>query len=206
MNFWMDVYTFWLQAGWFVWPLFLLAVVSWSWLSTLFFKLNSRRFRSSRYEREVSRRIAQGCKSKDIVTWMMRQKGIVPRLVSYVFRGNSKDQHSVISRYREASESEVNCIRNELVVLSALVKAAPLLGLLGTVAGMIETFAGLDAVEGMEGITAGLAKALLTTQLGLLIALPGIFGLGLLRRKLDRFILELNRFRLQINSLCPEKM
>jgi biopolymer transport protein ExbB len=72
-----------------------------------------------------------------------------------------------------------------------LVAVAPLLGLLGTVLGMIETFHAL--VQGNVEMTAKLADgihiALYTTQAGLVAALPGVFALahlGHLRRAIDK--------------------
>lgn len=80
----------------------------------------------------------------------------------------------------------------------ALVLIAPLLGLLGTVAGMIETF---DALAEMAlfrqsgGIAGGIAKALFTTQLGLAVAIPGYFLLAVLERRQRRLESELLRLQ-----------
>jgi biopolymer transport protein ExbB len=72
------------------------------------------------------------------------------------------------------------------VALRAFVVAAPLLGLLGTVTGMMETFGSLGEgalyVQG-GGIAAGVSEALLTTQMGLAVALPGLFLGHLLDRR-----------------------
>lgn len=70
-------------------------------------------------------------------------------------------------------------------LVRGLVTVAPLLGLLGTVSGMIETF---DALADMAlftqsgGVAGGVSQALLTTQVGLTVAVPGL----LLGRALDR--------------------
>lgn len=62
-------------------------------------------------------------------------------------------------------------------VILAFVAAAPLLGLLGTVSGMIETFHALTEmalVSETGGISGGISEALVTTQMGLAIAIPGM--------------------------------
>ena len=67
-----------------------------------------------------------------------------------------------------------------------VVAVAPLLGLLGTVSGMIETFASLgdNALFSQSGgIAGGISQALLTTQFGLAIAIPGLVLRGLLDRR-----------------------
>ena len=63
-------------------------------------------------------------------------------------------------------------------LLGTAVLLAPLLGLLGTVVGMIETFSSLsdaDLFSSSGGIAGGLSQALVTTQFGLVVAIPGIF-------------------------------
>ncbi len=75
----------------------------------------------------------------------------------------------------------------------AIVVVAPLLGLLGTVIGMIETFESLQdsaLFSQSGGIAGGISQALITTQMGLVVAIPGL----LLGKKLDRKEESLNGF------------
>ncbi|MBX3465783.1 MAG: MotA/TolQ/ExbB proton channel family protein [Planctomycetes bacterium] len=79
-----------------------------------------------------------------------------------------------------------------------VVAVAPLLGLLGTVSGMIELFDSLGtgtfhAQEG--GIAGGISEALFTTQLGLGVAIPGYFATRLLDRRAARLRAELDELR-----------
>lgn len=72
------------------------------------------------------------------------------------------------------------------VLTSTVVAVAPLLGLLGTVSGMIETFASLGDMtlySQSGGIAGGISQALLTTQFGLTVAIPGLILRGLLERR-----------------------
>jgi biopolymer transport protein ExbB/TolQ len=71
------------------------------------------------------------------------------------------------------------------VLVTSIAVTAPLLGLLGTVSGMIDTFdaLGSDMMSAQTGgIAAGIAEALLATEMGLCVAIPGM----LLGRLLDR--------------------
>ena len=74
-------------------------------------------------------------------------------------------------------------LRHDILILSALTAVAPLIGLLGTVRGMVGTFSAVSQVAGDTGteVAAGISQALLTTQFGLVIALPGVFGVSRLR-------------------------
>ena len=201
-----EIIDFWSRAGWYAVPLLAVSILCWFWLINLYLKLNQSEFRTSHYEHEMTDRLVRGESRQSIIEWMVSQKGIVPGIISYVFSGSDRSRSTVEGRYTEAAESEIRSIEKEFSVLNALIKAAPLLGLLGTVAGMVETFTALCGVTDMETMTSGISKALLTTQLGLLIALPGVFGLVYLKRKFQRFVLELSRLQFHINALCREEV
>lgn len=89
-----------------------------------------------------------------------------------------------------------NHIRGYRRVISSLCAIAPLLGLLGTVSGMIETFASLvtmDLFAQSGGVGGGISEALISTQMGLIIAVPGIVAGRLLQRKEERLVDEMHR-------------
>ena len=84
-------------------------------------------------------------------------------------------------------------IKKYATLVKTIVVLAPLIGLLGTVMGMIETF---DALQNSamfsqgDSISGGISKALFTTELGLVVAVPGLIFGKILDRKEDRFALE----------------
>lgn len=84
------------------------------------------------------------------------------------------------------------------VLVKTIVSITPLLGLLGTVGGMIETF---DSLRDMElftqtgGIAGGISQALVTTQFGLAVAIPGLLVNGYLNRKKLRIEMDLAQIK-----------
>jgi len=85
-----------------------------------------------------------------------------------------------------------------LWILETIVTAAPLLGLLGTIIGMMDSFkligsAGLLNVHGSDGVTAGVAQALIATAIGIFIAIYSLFAFNYFSRKQDQAIDELER-------------
>lgn len=75
-------------------------------------------------------------------------------------------------------------VERRLPFIGVLAGAAPLAGLLGTVSGMLVTFSGLataSEAQPIDRISVGISEALITTQAGLLIAIPAAFLLALLR-------------------------
>jgi len=86
--------------------------------------------------------------------------------------------------------------RRRLSLAAVLAGAAPLLGLLGTVTGMIDTF---DSVArfGMvnpKALSTGISQAMISTQTGLVVAVPGLIAVYFLRRRARRTQARLERF------------
>ena len=84
-------------------------------------------------------------------------------------------------------------LRRGLAVITVLAAVAPLLGLLGTVLGMIETF---DVIAAFgtgyaRALAGGISVALITTQTGLLVAIPGLVLSGRLRDRAEQLRLRL---------------
>lgn len=82
------------------------------------------------------------------------------------------------------------------MLVKCLVAMAPLLGLLGTVTGLIETFGSLGTSTtsaASEGIAGGIVEALYATQMGLAIAVPGLLMGGVLHHREERLALELDQ-------------
>lgn len=106
------------------------------------------------------------------------------RVAGDAARGAPKDELQV--RVSLATGPHLDRLGRFRVPLAAIVIAAPLLGLLGTVGGMMHTFGALG--EGAlhaqgGGIARGISEALLTTQLGLAVAIPGLVLGRLLARR-----------------------
>ena len=106
-------------------------------------------------------------------------RGAIPRITRHVLRRVDAG-FAFREAYAQCRAAETDRFGYGLIVLGALVMVAPLLGLLGTVLGMIQTF---DAVatnssETADLVAGGISKALITTQVGLVAALPGTLGLA----------------------------
>ncbi len=76
-------------------------------------------------------------------------------------------------------------IRQFLTVITILAAVAPLFGLLGTVTGMMTTFDVISVfgTGNAKAMAGGISEALITTQSGLLVAIPGLFMSGFLSRR-----------------------
>ncbi|HDZ24228.1 MAG TPA: MotA/TolQ/ExbB proton channel family protein [Desulfobacteraceae bacterium] len=94
-------------------------------------------------------------------------------------------------------------LKRNLALIAVLAAVAPLLGLLGTVTGMMNTF-NVIAVFGTgnaRGMASGISEALITTQCGLLVAIPGLFMSAFLSRRADRIENGLNEFLMTLKRI-----
>ena len=112
-------------------------------------------------------------------------KGRIGEIIAYTQDGvTGRDQ--VRNRFAGIRLALLAMIERRTTFLGTLVAAAPLLGLLGTVMGMLQTFFGISTSGGTEtaGVVAsGISEALVTTQAGLMVALPGLFLVMLIHRQ-----------------------
>jgi biopolymer transport protein ExbB len=115
-----------------------------------------------------------------------RAEGRMGEAMRYVLHGDRLTIKTVQRRVREVRMNVVSAIDRRLLVVKTLTAAAPLAGLLGTVIGMLGMFGGLaEGGGGMEAVAGGMKEALITTQTGLTIALPGLFIILVVRARRD---------------------
>lgn len=112
--------------------------------------------------------------------WVEQPKkatGRVKEIIRYTQK-NTQSVETVRNRFDEIRIAQLAIIEQQLKFVKCLVAAAPLLGLLGTVLGMLQTFFGIATSGGGETATvvaSGISEALVTTETGLIIALPALF-------------------------------
>ena len=129
--------------------------------------------------------------------------GRLGEALCYVLHGKRLTIKTVGRRFDEIRLNVLAAIDRHLLVLNTLVAAAPLAGLLGTVMGMLAMFSGLSQGKGpagMQRVADGMQEALITTQTGLTIALPGLFIALIVKSKRDRINAALVRLESLILS------
>ncbi len=119
---------------------------------------------------------------EEIMAVFLKQRSFDPK----------KDQR-IIESLRIRQEAFLDRDTKTIALLASL---APLLGLLGTVGGMISTFAVISrfGTGNAQALASGISKALITTQTGLVVAVPGLMLAGNLHRKSEKTKKRIQRF------------
>jgi biopolymer transport protein ExbB len=116
-------------------------------------------------------------KDTDLDEWVRepeKSKGEIGHIINYT-QSNLESMSDLRTRFSEVRAAHIPNVDRRITFLSILVSVAPLMGLLGTVTGMLQTFEGLTKNVGrtIDLIASGISEALITTQTGLVIAIPG---------------------------------
>jgi biopolymer transport protein ExbB len=124
--------------------------------------------------------------------------------------GNLLSAESAPIKERMQHSGKLECLKLEkyLKVLSALAGAAPLLGLLGTVTGMLEVFSRIEitGTSNIKIISGGVYEALITTVAGLVVGIPSFLCSQYLESRVDRSVGELEEASLKfLDSLGDQK-
>ncbi len=177
-RFWGEAVAIWSAGGWAMYAIAAIALVMFSFGVHIHFALRAKGFQS--VPEETWRR------------WIdqpLEREGPLGRMLDLVTGGRSIGDTGFY--FEQLRTTEVVPFERDLRVMRICVSAAPLVGLLGTVTGMLSTFAALASGSGgdktMSLVAAGISEALITTETGLVVALPGLFLQYQLTRRFERY-------------------
>ena len=179
---WVQAGTYWSAGGWLLAPIALVCLGIWSYFLRSRDWLARTLREGERVEEALDRR-ELGRTAEELAGGLAARPGGVAailRLALEDIRGGAAPREAFAARTAEG----LSWLGRDGVVLGALTAVAPLLGLLGTVMGMIQTFDAAATIGGGTGarVAGGISQALITTQFGLVVALPGVFGVARLQR------------------------
>ena len=108
---------------------------------------------------------------------------------------------------QEAGQLEVPRLERRLGILATIAFIAPLIGLLGTVVGLIEAFVNISSQSGFAGATdiaSGIYQSLLTTAAGLVVSIPCAVGYSYLSSRINSMMHDMERAGIEIVNLIFE--
>ena len=138
------------------------------------------------------------CKKRDVP---------IARVVEVAIEARGESRSSLRERVEEVGRREAMELERWIWVLATIASVGPLLGLLGTVSGMITTF---QTVEGggigqMQALAGGIGMALITTFAGLCVGIPAVVGNRYLLSRVDASLVDMEEVALDLTeALCAE--
>jgi biopolymer transport protein ExbB len=115
-------------------------------------------------------------------------RGSKNSVVRVLISGILHRDYSPVKAMESAAADEIYKMRRFMGALDTIITIAPLLGILGTVVGIIESFdmLGASGIEDPMAVTGGIAKALITTASGLTIAIVTVFPYNFFNARIER--------------------
>ncbi|MBD8527034.1 MotA/TolQ/ExbB proton channel family protein [Pseudomarimonas arenosa] len=148
----------------------------------------------------------QARKVDDAIAGAKRFKGSAARVVTAALRNADREREHLEDIVSESILHESTHLSRFGNVITMIAAVAPLLGLLGTVTGMIQTFDVITefGTSDPKLLSGGIATALVTTELGLVVAIPCLLAGGLLAGWADRIKDDMEKAALRVINLYQD--
>ncbi len=185
-------------AGWPIWPLIACSIFALAIVIERFISLKSQKIIPERLLEEVIGVTRKGIPPNDVITQLENNSALGKVLASGLRAVNSEPQISeedLRASMENVGRQVAHKLEHYLSALGTIASAAPLMGLFGTVVGMIEIF-GSQAPGGSSGgnpaqLAHGISIALYNTAFGLIVAIPSLIFWRYFRGRIDEYLLVL---------------
>ncbi len=190
---WQQAWGIWVSGGWAMIPIAIDAMVMFGLGLHVWLRL-----------------IGKGHRSVPEKVWRLwvehgkHREGPIGDMLDTVTAATSLEQSAAL--FQGTRTAELAPIAHDLKLMKVCIAIGPLLGLLGTVTGMLSTFNALSTGAGgektMAAVARGISEALITTETGLVVALPGMFFHYQLARQKERYA----AFLAHLETVCTQHL
>ncbi|MBD3308305.1 MotA/TolQ/ExbB proton channel family protein [candidate division KSB3 bacterium] len=135
------------------------------------------------------------------------QRGILPRVFSLVLRNRDRSEQDIEKLISVAGTREIQQLSKHVRGLGIIGHVTPLMGLLGTVVGMVKTFMQIADLSGHVNpslLAGGIWEALLTTAAGLTVAIPVVIIYHYFEGIVERFAFQMKNYSLELIDLLKD--
>jgi len=190
------------SSGWTIWPIVLSSVVALALVLERFWALREDRVLSPDLIDRIRAEVERG----GGITGELVQRVAEEGMLGHVLASGLRYVRAPRDVMKESIESAGRMVAHELErflpTLSTIASMAPLMGLLGTVFGMIEIFGAQSSTAATpQQLAHGIAQALYNTAAGLIVAIPTLMFYRYFRSKVDSMTIEMERQALQLVEL-----
>jgi biopolymer transport protein ExbB len=160
-----------------------------------------------RRNRPLLDEVMELCRCGDWLAVREKTRGCKDYVVRILVSGILHREFSMLKAMESAAADEVQRMRRFMGVLDTMITVAPLLGIFGTVLGIITSFEmlGTAGIQDPKAVTAGVAQALITTAAGLAIAILSVFPYNYFNAKVELAAQDMEKYATSL-EIVYEKM
>lgn len=194
-----------LKGGFFIWPILLCSVLALFISLERLYYFHRSALNVSNFLTRIRKMILEG-KTEEAERFAQGLPGPVARIVGIgihlgLHRWSAEEKDKVISR---AGSNELRKLEKRLRTLGIIAHISPLLGLLGTVTGMISAFMKIQELGGQVDasvLAGGIWEALITTAAGLSVAIPTMVAYHYFEGRIDEFSVQMKNAVQELSEL-----
>lgn len=181
------------QGGPMMWPLLFFSLLGLTFIIERFIALNKAKVNVNEFLSRVRKALLVNRNVKEAIKVCEQFQGPVASVMKAGLLRYGHPREDIEKTIENAALYELDRLERGMGVLATTANVAPMLGFLGTVTGMIKSFATL-AAEGLTNpgkVAAGISEALITTATGLIIAIPAQLAYNWYTTKINRFVRDI---------------
>jgi biopolymer transport protein ExbB len=177
-----------------MWPIILCSIIAAAIVLERLWTLQDKRV----LPRELTQKVWQLIESNQVndkVIAALEQNSPLGRVLAAGLANRNRPREVLIQRLEDTGRHVIHELERFLNTLGTIAGVSPLLGLLGTVTGIIKSFNAIQA-GGMgdpRALSGGIAEALICTAAGLMVAIPSLVAYRLLRSKVDGIVIAMEK-------------
>jgi biopolymer transport protein ExbB len=179
-----------IELGWPVWPLILASVLALALIIERAVALRRPRVLPSGLLDDVLGLIRKQPVSPEIVN-KLEQNSPLGKVLGAALRNARSLREGAIQQVEAAGATVANRLTKNLTLLGSIGSIAPLLGLFGTVIGMIHIFASQQAGSSPQELARGISIALYCTAFGIIVAVPAVLAHRYFRRLVEDYLVDM---------------
>lgn len=189
-----------------MWPLLLFSVVALAIIGERFWSLQRKYVCPPNLIPQVQQWLARN-ELDDARIELVRQSSPLGRVVAAGLVNRHRNRELIKEALEDAGRHTLPELERYLRTLGTIATIAPFLGLLGTVLGMIEMFAGISTrgIGDPSIVAGGISQALIATATGLAVAIPSVMFYRYFRGKVSELLLDMEQEALRFIEILQER-
>ena len=198
------------KGGPIMWPILLCSVISFAIVIERLLRLRQEQIDTKSFMEQISKSLKRN-KVMEALDLCDRTGGPIASILKSGILKHDRPRSEIREAIEDASVHEVPRLERNLPVLATIAHVAPLLGLLGTVTGLLAAFQVIESKAtalnpvNPGDLAGGIWEALLTTVFGLCVAIPTYVAYNYLVSRVDGFVLDMERSATDLLNILAEK-